>query len=84
MSKSKRTGPKPNANETQLRVARNEGSDITMVICLTVLMDKYGWNGEQLAEFIHRIGDLSRSMNKGYVDYDDLHRVLIEEQGLEW
>lgn len=84
MPKSKHPGPKPNANEAQLRAARHQGSDLCMVICLTVLMDKYGWEGDELAEFIHKIGDLSKSINRGYVNYQDLHHTLAVEQGLEW
>jgi hypothetical protein len=30
------------------------------------------------------LANLADGVNKGYVKYDQLHRVLVEEQGLEW
>jgi len=37
-----------------------------------------------LVEFIHGVANLADGVIKGYVRYEDLHRVLVEEQGLEW
>lgn len=80
----KRKGNKPNANEKQLRDAARRGMDRTMVFCLNTLADKFGWEQEQLVEFIHGVANLADGVIKGYVKYEDLHRVLVEEQGLEW
>jgi hypothetical protein len=84
MQKGKRKGPAPNANQAQLRAAMRDGMDKTMVFCLTALMDKFGWDQEQLVAFVGAVASVSDSFLKGYVDYNDLHRVLVEEQGLEW
>lgn len=84
MSKTKRAGQKPNANEAQLRSAAHRGMDRTMVFCLTALADKFGWEQEQLVDFIRAVSNLADGVIKGYVRYEDLHRVLVEEQGLEW
>ena len=81
---AKRIDKKPNANEAQLHHAMKEGMDKTMVFCLTALMDKFGWDQEQLVAFVGAVASMSDSFLKGYVDYNDLHRVLVEEQGLEW
>ena len=75
---------KPNANESQLRAAAHRGMDRTMVFCLTALSDKMGCTREQLIEFVGHVAYLADSVRKGHVRYDDLHRVLVEEQGLEW
>jgi len=77
-------GTKPNANEKQLRDAARRGMDRTMVFCLNTLADKFGWEQEQLVEFIHGVANIADGVIKGYVKYEDLHRVLVEEQGLEW
>ena len=84
MQKTKRKGQKPNANEAQLRAATHQGMDKTMVFCLTALADKFGWEQEQLIAFIKAVADIADGINKGYVKYNDLHRVLVDEQGLEW
>ena len=80
----KRKGPAPNANEAQLRAAGRRAMDRTMVYCLTTLSDKMGFDREKLLEFLGGVASLSDSVMRGYIKYDDLHRVLVEEQGLEW
>ena len=80
----KKKGKKPNANEQQLREAARRGMDRTMVFCLTALADKMGFERDQLVEFIQAVGGIADSVIKGYVNYDQLHRVLVEEQDLEW
>jgi len=77
-------GTKPNANEKQLRDAARRGMDRTMVFYLSALADKFGWEQEQLVDFIHAVANLADGVIKWYVKYEDLHRTLIEEQGLEW
>lgn len=77
-------GQKPNANEKQLRDAVREGMDKTMVFCLTALADKMGFDRDKLVEFIGAVASVADSINKRYVTYEQLHRVLVEEQGLEW
>ncbi len=77
-------GPKPNANPAQLRAARADGMDKTMVFCLTALADKHGFDREGLKEFIADVANTADSVSRGYVRYDELHRVLVDEQGLCW
>lgn len=84
MANKKRSGARPNANEAQLRAAAHQGMDKTMVFCLTALADKMGFEQEQLVRFINAVSDVADSVVKGYVNYDQLHKVLVEEQGLEW
>lgn len=77
-------GPKPNANETQLRAAARRGMDRTMVYCLTALSDKMGFDREQLITFIAAVANISDSVRKGYVNYEQLHKVLADEMHLDW
>lgn len=80
----KKKGKKPNANEAQLKQAMHNGMDKTMVFCLTALADKFGFDQAKLCEFIAAVVGVADSITKGYVRYEDLHRVLVEEQELEW
>lgn len=80
----KKQGQKPNCNEVQLRDAARHGMDKTMVYCLTALSDKHGFDHDQLIEFIVNVGNTADAVRRGYVKYDQLHRVLVDEQGLEW
>lgn len=84
MPKSKKHKTKPNANPKQLRDATREGMDKTMVFAMTALADKMGFDRDKLVEFIGAVASVSESVIKGYVTYEQLHRVLVEEQGLEW
>lgn len=77
-------GRKPNANPKQLRDAAREGMDKTMVYAMTALSDKMGFDQDKLVEFIHATAGVADSVVKGYVTYDQLHKVLVDEQGLEW
>lgn len=84
MPKSKKPKTKPNANPKQIRDAVRDGMDKTMVFCLTALADKMGFDRDKLIEFLGAVANLADGVNKGYVKYEHLHRVLVEEQGLEW
>ena len=77
-------GPRPNANEAQLRAATHNGIDKTMVFCLTALADKHGYGIEELKAFIADVANIADSIRRGYVRYEDLHRTLVEEKWLEW
>ena len=77
-------GTKPNANQKQLRDATREGMDKTMVFCLTALADKMGFDRDKLIEFIGWVAYYADITNKTPIKYAHLHRVLVEEQGLEW
>ena len=77
-------GKKPNANEAQLREAARRGMDRTMVFAMTALADKMGFDTDDLVRFVKAVADIADSVIKGYVRYEDLHKVLVEEKGLEW
>ena len=84
MPRPKRKGPAPNANAAQLRAATHNGMDKTMVFALTALGDKCGFDRDQLIAFIEAVASIADGVSKGYVNYADLHRALVEEQDLEW
>ena len=44
-----------------------------------MLLDKYGWNKEQLAEFRDRYVGLSDEIEEGRISYSDLRQVLKAE-----
>lgn len=80
----KKKGRAPNANTAQLRAAAHRGMDRTMVFCLTALADKFGWEQEQLTAFIKAVANYADAVNRKFITYEDLHKVLVDEQGLEW
>lgn len=85
---SKRTNPR-NRPATQAdverakRIALDEATNSSMAIFFTVLLDKYGWDVEQMRDMWNHVNDLSDSIVKGYVKIADLIRVLRDEYGIE-
>lgn len=49
----------------------------------TVLRDKFGFGLVRCKRFIEHLQDLMDSVQKGYVDIDDLNKALEEEIGLK-
>ena len=54
-----------------------------LLIFLTVLCDKEHATPETLRRVWDEIQELSGSINRGYVSYEDLARVLKNEYGVE-
>lgn len=70
-------------SEADLNRARNKAVEdaiqFVKTIFFTVLLDKYGWNKEQLAEFRDRYVGLSDEIEEGRISYADLRQVLKTE-----
>lgn len=70
-------------SEADLNRARNKAVEdaiqFVKTIFFTVLLDKYGWNKEQLAEFRDRYVALSDEIEEGRISYADLRQVLKAE-----
>lgn len=70
-------------SEADLNRARNKAVEdaiqFVKTIFFTVLLDKYGWNKEQLAEFRDRYVGLSDEIEEGRISYSDLRQVLKVE-----
>lgn len=59
--------------------AQNDAVNLAMVIFLTVLVDKQGYDKEHIREVWNEVNSLSDSIAQGYVSFTDLRKVLDEE-----
>lgn len=59
--------------------AQNDAVNLAMVIFLTVLADKQGYDKSSIREVWNEVNDLSESITQGYVKFQDLRKVLDEE-----
>ena len=80
-------GKKP--TKPQVRNRRDADNLITsahklsMLLCLTVLHDKYGFGTKRLEKVVDQMNDLLDSFNKGYISVEDLNITLYEETGIK-
>lgn len=54
-----------------------------MILGLTVLHDKFGFGQKRLERYIDEVLELLDSYNKGYINVQDLEKVLLEEVKLK-
>lgn len=66
-----------------LSEARNEGASHALEILLFVLVDKYGWDADQLKTLMTRVGDQALAITEGYITPKDITKVLREEYGIQ-
>ena len=86
MPKTKKKGPPPRITRKQLIEAEEKGkrkaTRYAMAIFLTVLADKFN-GAEYIPDVWREVIELSKSITQGYVDADDLARVLRKEYGID-
>ena len=59
--------------------AQTDALNLAMVIFLTVLVDKQGYDKEHIREVWNEVNSLSDSIVQGYVSFTDLRKVLDDE-----
>ena len=59
--------------------AQTDALNLAMVIFLTVLVDKQGYDKAHIREVWNEVNSLSDSIAQGYVSFTDLRKVLAEE-----
>ena len=62
--------------------AQSKAIDTAWAIFFTVMVDKEGYGKKRLNRIWKGVCDLSDSIAKGYVNVDDLMKVLDEEMGI--
>lgn len=62
---------------------RRFGTISTLVICLMVLNDNYGFTTEQLDEFYKKADDMADSMLQNFVTLEDMVKAMDEYYGLK-
>ena len=65
--------------ERAKKLAADEGVKLAMVIFLSVLLDKEGYDKERLKRVWKHIEDRSEAITQGYVSVNDLYKVLRDE-----
>lgn len=65
--------------ERAKKLAADEGVKLAMVIFLSVLLDKEGYDKERLQQVWKHIEDRSQAITDGYVSVNDLYKVLRDE-----
>lgn len=63
----------------ELTKAADNGVGLALALCLTVLLDKYGWTGDQIKEIWQHLDKLSEEVKEGRVSAWDLKQVLQDE-----
>ncbi len=66
-----------------LTAAQNEGAAHALEIVLYVLLDKFGWDTDQLCSLMERVADQARAVTDGYITVHDIRKVLKDEYHVE-
>ena len=69
--------------ERAKKSATDEAISLAIALFLTVLVDKFGYDADKLKTVWDEINSLSQGVSKGYVNLQDLRRVLIDEYRIE-
>ena len=66
-----------------MTAAQNEGASHALEIVLYVLIDKFGWDHDQLKALMDRVAYQAQAVTEGRITVKDIRRVLREEYGIE-
>lgn len=65
------------------KIATDEAIEYAFAIMFSALRDNFGFGRKRLQELWCKVEYLSDSINKGYINIDDLLQTLDEEAGIE-
>lgn len=65
------------------RTAVAQAINQTQAIVFLALLDKEGWNREQLRKLWREVGDVSDSIAQGYIKLPDIIDTLRREYGID-
>lgn len=66
-----------------LTASQNEGASHALEIVLYVLIDKFGWDHDQLKALMGRVAYQAQAVTEGRVTVKDIEKVLRDEYGIE-
>lgn len=75
-------GARPNANIAQIAKAHADGVDMAMILCMTVLYDKFGFDNDMMADYWRHCQKLSVEIRENRINIYDLRKVLRGEYGV--
>ena len=67
----------------ELQKAANNGVGLALALFITVMVDKYGFDQDQVKELWGHLDKLSEEVKEGRVSAWDLKTVLLEEYNIE-
>lgn len=79
MKKKVNPNRKPMSNIAKEAIIRNNTLNAAWAIIMTVLIDKEGFNQEDIERVWNEVENLSDSITKGYVNINDLKKTLKDE-----
>lgn len=53
-----------------------------LVVVASVLADKFGYTKERIIRVLNEMNEMADSINKGYLNLDDLEKVLKDEYNI--
>ena len=65
------------------RVLIKSAYKANMILSLTVLLDKFDFEQEQLELFLAEVRKLLDAYNEGYINVKDIEDTLVEEVGIK-
>lgn len=66
-----------------LTEAQNKGAARALEIVIFVLLDKLGWDRDQVAALMKHVADQAQAVTLGYVSIPDIVKVLRDEYQIE-
>lgn len=66
-----------------LTQAQNEGAGHALELVLYVLIDKFGWDVDQVKALMERVASQAQAVTQGYTTVKDIRAVLREEYQIE-
>ena len=74
---------KTNSQKFKERAAIN-ATRFILVATASVLTDKYGFGKQKVQQIIKSIEDRADSINKGYINIEDLEQILLDEYDIKF
>lgn len=76
--------PKTRAELEHIKTeANNEGAAHALEILLYVLVDKFGWETDELIRLMNSVASQAQAVSTGYATIHDIRKVLREEYQIE-
>ena len=66
-----------------LTQAQNEGAAHALEIVLYVMVDKFGWDVDQVKTLMDHVANQVQAVTQGYITVHDIRTVLREEYQIE-
>lgn len=84
--KIKKKNPQRQLRESDIKRMKKETVELAMryayLVMLNVLRDSFGFGPKRLKKVFDGIADITDSIDRGYINFHDLEKVLYDEAGI--